>query len=74
MTSDEIVGSYALLNVHEPMPEEIVRAISEARRLRAQAFCGAVRAAAATWLARAFRAREVQLAHAGSAPNPAPTA
>ncbi|HLB13958.1 MAG TPA: hypothetical protein VJM14_03430 [Burkholderiales bacterium] len=68
MTSDEIISRYGLLHIHAPMPEEIERAMSEERRLRALAFCDTARAAA-TWLARVF-----QPAHAGSAPSPAHTA
>jgi hypothetical protein len=69
MTSDEIISRYGLLHIHEPMPEEIERATSEARRLRAQAFCDTARAAA-RWLARVSRGREVRPAHADSAPSP----
>jgi ribosomal 50S subunit-associated protein YjgA (DUF615 family) len=70
MTSDEIVSRYGLLHVHAPMPEEIERAISEARRLRARAF----RETAATWLARVVRSCAVQPAHASSTPSRAHTA
>jgi len=72
MTSDEIISRYRLLHIHQPMPEEIERAISETRRLRAQAFWDVARPAA-TWLARVVRGREIQPAHAGSALRPAHT-
>jgi hypothetical protein len=68
MTSDEMISSYGSLHIHAPMPEEIERAISEARRLRTQAF----RDTAAGWLTRVLHGGEVQPAHAGSAPSPAP--
>ena len=68
MTSDEIISRYSLLHIHAPMPEEVERAMSEARRLRARAFWDA-----ATWFARVLRGGEVQPAHAGSAPSLAHT-
>jgi hypothetical protein len=70
MTSDEIISRNGLLHIDEPMPEEIERAISNARRLRAETFRGAARAGAA-WIARAFRGGRVQPARAAGAANPA---
>jgi hypothetical protein len=70
MTSDEIISSGDMLHIHEPMPEEIARAIGEARRLRAQTF----RDTAARWLTRVLRGGEVRPVHTDNAANAAPTA
>jgi hypothetical protein len=70
MTSDEIISSGGMFHIHAPMPEEIERAIGEARRLRVQA----LRDTATTWLARVLRGGEVQPVGADNAANAAPPA
>jgi hypothetical protein len=64
MTSDEIIGSYGLRVISEPMPKQIERGMMDAElELRA----------AAAWFARVFPGREARSAHADSAAKPAPT-
>ena len=70
MTNEEIISSYGLLDIHEPMPEEIERAMNEARRLRARAFRDIARAAGAL-LARVFSGHEIQAADAHRDAKPA---
>jgi hypothetical protein len=64
MKNDRIQYEYGLPDMHYPTPEEIERAIGQARRLRSQAFWDVMHLAE-KGLARAFR---------GHAAAPAPAA